>query len=836
MSFLEKLVFSLLICLCVSLVNAQKADSIFENQLYLKLINYDVLSKNDWQIIDERPSDVPVSVFPFSSFFDSINVLNIEQPFGKSKKAMSLYTTFRLKLRLEKTQLQAVIRELNNQQEVEYAEPVYKDHELYLPNDPSYSSCWHLPKIQADLAWDLGVGDDNIVVSIVDDAITINHPDLQGVIWNNPGEIPNNGIDDDNNGYIDDIHGWDTYSDDNDPSPHSNTSAWAHGTHCAGIAGAHTNNNLGISAIGHGVSIMAVKTADNNGLVNQTWDGVYYSIVAGADVINCSWSSGSYSQTNNNIIQFGINSGCIIVAAAGNNNANLSTYPKYPACYNGVICVANTNSSDIKASSSNYGTRIDVSAPGSSILSTIPYNGYDTKTGTSMSSPMVAGLLGLMKSYAPSATNEQLISCLKKSADEIDITNPTYSGLLGSGRINAYMALNCLSPPTSDFNILIQDSCNGKVYFSSSSINFPDYWEWDFNNDGIIDDTSENVLAVFNQSGDYTTSLTVSNAFGVDSKELTNAFAIQLNPPPDIGNLYVCHGEEAEIEVYDYENLNWYKSENDLESIYTGPVISLGQLSKDTSLFVSNFTDTICWNSGMTTFSNSGTNSNTYSYLVFDVHQDLIIQSVEVKALGTQNREVIILDSNDNLIYSKVFSFSQDGIVTLSLNATLPTGNNYKIGLASNSNVNLYRANSGANFPYQIPDFLSINKSLINPINSTVQQYYYFFNWKVCESYCESARKEVGIVLDSCKGLTLLEESFLYPNPNQGQFFLRVPRDAKGEVMIFNQLGQIILDQAFTAQAERVPLNLIGIKKGVYNLIISVGESKEIKKFVVTGD
>lgn len=132
MSFLEKLGFSLLICLYASLVTGQLSDSIFENQLYFKLINYDVISENDWQTIDEKPSDVPVSVFPFSSFFDSINVLNIEQPFGKSKKAMSLYTTFRVKLRLGKNELEAVIRELNNQEEVEYAEPVYKDHEGYI--------------------------------------------------------------------------------------------------------------------------------------------------------------------------------------------------------------------------------------------------------------------------------------------------------------------------------------------------------------------------------------------------------------------------------------------------------------------------------------------------------------------------------------------------------------------------------------------------------------------------------------------------------------------------------------------------------------------------------
>ena len=146
-----------------------------------------------------------------------------------------------------------------------------------IPNDPSYSSCWHLNKIQANLAWDLGVGNSNVVVSIVDDAIAINHSDLQNIIWVNPNEIPNNGIDDDNNGYIDDINGWDTYSNDNDPSSHSNTSAWSHGTHCAGIAGAHTDNNIGISSVGFGISLMAVKTADNNGSINQVWDGVYYS-------------------------------------------------------------------------------------------------------------------------------------------------------------------------------------------------------------------------------------------------------------------------------------------------------------------------------------------------------------------------------------------------------------------------------------------------------------------------------------------------------------------------------------------------------------------------------
>ena len=92
--------------------------------------------------------------------------------------------------------------------ELEYTEPVYKDFEDYIPNDPSYSNCWHLNKIQANLAWDLGTGSSDVVVSIVDDAITINHPDLKDIIWVNPNEIPNNGIDDDGNGFVDDMKGW----------------------------------------------------------------------------------------------------------------------------------------------------------------------------------------------------------------------------------------------------------------------------------------------------------------------------------------------------------------------------------------------------------------------------------------------------------------------------------------------------------------------------------------------------------------------------------------------------------------------------------------------------
>ena len=831
-----KIFFSISFLFFYSYGYSQTIDSIFENQLYVKLNSLDNISESSWKLVESSPNNINSTAFPFGEFLDSIGLINIKQPFGIKKEAEKLYLTFLVEFTDQNHDLNKIIKKLNEFVEVDYSEPKFKDFEDYLPNDPSYSSCWHLDKIQANLAWELGIGSSDIVVSIVDDAITINHPDLQNVIWVNPNEIPNNGIDDDNNGYIDDINGWDTYTNDNDPSPHSNTPAWAHGTHCAGIAGAHTDNNIGISAVGFGVSLMAVKTADNNGLVNQTWDGVYYSIVSGADVISCSWSSGSYSQTNNNIIEFGINNGSIIVAASGNNGANLASNPKYPACYNGVICVANTTSSDIKAGSSNYGTRVDLGAPGSSILSTIPYSGYGTKTGTSMSAPMVAGLLGLMKSFSPNTSNEQLINCMKNSCDNIDALNPSYIGLLGSGRINAYQALLCLSPPNADFTINNQDTCSGEIQFYDATLGVPKSWAWDFDGDGIIDDTSSTARVYFNQSGSYNTSLTVSNDYGTDTKTVQNAFNITLSDAPLIDNLYSCTGDTISLKTNNYNNLNWYINENDFDEISSGIELITEPIYNDTSFFVSELSDTSCYSTGLNYFPNNGSTSSNYSYLLFDVFRKMTLKSVDVKSTGNQDRTIIILDSSNQIIFEKTFNNFNTGIHTLNLNATLFQGNNYKIGLSTTSTVNLYRANSGANFPYEIPGLISITKSVINPINTSTQQYYYFFNWKVCDPVCESKRSEVKIFTDDCENIQDLQDIVVFPNPNSGIFTIRVPKNQYGSLMVVNMLGQIVYENSFSALVEKVFVNIPNLSKGIYNLSVIINNKTIIKKFTIIGE
>lgn len=325
---------------------------------------------------------------------------------------------------------------------VEYAEKIPLLQPVYNPNDPSYSQQWALSKINAPKAWDYSRGSKKIVVAVVDNAVEITHPDLKSNIWINPGEISGNGKDDDNNGYIDDINGWDVADNDNNPNPPQNSVS--HGTHCAGIVGAVSDNNIGISSIGFGISLMAIKANKNSG-VNSSSDiykGLTYAADAGADVISLSWSGSGSSQTDQNTIKYVYAKGVVIVVAAGNNNSEIKTYP---AAYPNVISVASCDASDKKSSFSSYGIWVDITSPGNNIYSTVPGGGYQNMSGTSMACPLVAGLCGLMLSLNPALTQVQLENCLKSSAVIIDAVNPGYAGKLGAGRIDAEAAIKCVA-------------------------------------------------------------------------------------------------------------------------------------------------------------------------------------------------------------------------------------------------------------------------------------------------------------------------------------------------------------------------------------------------------
>ncbi len=343
-----------------------------------------------------------------------------------------------------------------------YAEfdPIYKTD--YIPNDTAYSSQWYHQFIQSEPAWDYTTGSEDVIIGIVDSGIKWNHPDLQDNIWINEPELNStsggnpmtinwttgvvsggNGLDDDGNGKVDDCIGWNFYGTQSNQSFQDHVDN-DHGTHVAGCAGAVGDNNLGVTGPMMNVKLISSRHSPTNFSTNSIYNGysgVYYCTDSGADIINCSWGGGGSGATANAAVNYAMSHGSIVVAAAGNDNVNIGGTPHYPGSATYAVCVASTGpDSDVKSNFSNYGATVDVSAPGSNIYSTIiAGNGYAYFNGTSMASPVAAGVAGLIKSVHPNLTPQELKDRLEYTCDDIeDINDPMYIGMLGSGRVNSF--------------------------------------------------------------------------------------------------------------------------------------------------------------------------------------------------------------------------------------------------------------------------------------------------------------------------------------------------------------------------------------------------------------
>jgi hypothetical protein len=332
-----------------------------------------------------------------------------------------------------------------------------------LPSDPYSNNQWYLSRIGFYSVWNKNFIGKNVLVAVIDSGIYIDHPDLIDNIWRNKFEISGNGKDDDNNGFIDDVNGWDFVNNVPDPRPRpdlgGNDDGLNHGTMIAGIIGAKTNNNIGISGIASNVKIMPLKALDENGegKINDVVRAIDYAINNGADIINLSFSGLSYNQGFKEAIERAYRSGVIVVAAAGNNDSDLDQNPLYPACFqnsskeNIIISVGATDTLDQKAVFSSYGKNcVDISAPGVSFFSTSFYNTEEKKnkyyngywSGTSMSAAVISGSLALIKETNPKLSNKQLLDILLRSADNINALNPEHVDEMGVGRVNLSSSVN----------------------------------------------------------------------------------------------------------------------------------------------------------------------------------------------------------------------------------------------------------------------------------------------------------------------------------------------------------------------------------------------------------
>lgn len=423
--------------------------------------------------------------FPF--FIDFINryqVYEFIRPFRtQTADIQSIY-----RIRFDAIELiDQALKDLLQFSDVIYAEKSPIMYTFYQPGDPLIQQQYYLSRIQAYDAWDIWRDSRSVKIAVIDDAIRMSHPDLIESFWVNPHEIPGNGIDDDGNGYIDDISGWDAADNDNNPDAPSTPpafwgeTAFTHGTHTSGLAAATTDNNIGIASVSFNAALIPIKAVSNSSWlplgIQFPAEGVDYAIAAGADIVSMSFGSenaGAFT-TLQTLIDEGYNRGMIFVAAAGNNGdgSQFIGTPNaimYPAAYPNVIAVGATDQNDVKPGFSQYGTWLDVMAPGVNIMSTLAWSTpYGNQSGTSMSCPIVASLLALMKAYMPDATRDQIISCLKNSCDNIDSLNPQYAGQMGSGRINAYQSLLCLqqlqymSEQPETFILLYPNPCAGEL-------------------------------------------------------------------------------------------------------------------------------------------------------------------------------------------------------------------------------------------------------------------------------------------------------------------------------------------------------------------------------------
>ena len=428
--FLRSLIFSLAL-LSVFFGNSQPTSSLPHQKIIFKIK----------ETHRAEASNKSINIKGFNQILEEINGSKISKVFPNKKKEkrvenVDLSLIYELEY-VASISVNEVIRKIRKLKITEYIEPYYFPKLCYTPNDSLLSGQYYLDIINAQAAWDLYKGDTNIVIGIVDTGWEPSHPDLAGNAKLNY-EDPINGIDDDGDGYVDNYKGWDVAMNDNDASWES----ISHGVNVAGVAAAVTDNAEGIAGVGFNTKFMPIKISNNTGILTHAYQGIVYAADHGCFIINCSWGGYNYSQFNQDIINYAtINKGCLVVAAAGNDN---SEEIFYPAGYKGVLSVAATNQTDLKATFSNYGHYIDISAPGRNISITGINGTYNINSGTSLSSPIVSGAAALLKGLNPSYTNKQIEALIKSTADDIEGFNPSLIDRLGAGRLNLSSSVSTL--------------------------------------------------------------------------------------------------------------------------------------------------------------------------------------------------------------------------------------------------------------------------------------------------------------------------------------------------------------------------------------------------------
>ncbi|MBO6515047.1 MAG: S8 family serine peptidase [Bacteroidia bacterium] len=513
-----------------------------KGMLYFKVDDYSNIELPDYH------SDYPEHYPYLQDLINRAGVHSIYRPFnGLSRKLDKVY-------RIEFRSYRETIELKNAIAGLPFVEGVYEvlqnNHRACPGTDPLSVDEYHHDLMQICDAWSYSKGE-GIVIAVIDDAFYIEHEDLKHSVDTNMSEfngLP--GVDDDGNGYVDDMFGWDFAESDNDVNPTRPDSIWtfynqAHGTAVTSAAVASYNNGVGVSSVAPGARAMYLKT---QGAVPDTTghnpflpvkgqhlvdEAISYAINNGADIINMSF--GNYfpiTTTSNTItkllLEAADSAGILLVAASGNSHnfymGSELTALSFPANLPEVIAVGATDQNDRKTSFSNFGFNTDITAPGINIpiANYLTTTSYEEAQGTSLSSPIICGVLALVKAANPGMSKEQIRQCLFKSADDIKITDPIYGWQLGHGRANALLAVQCKT----NYSASLTMAKHNSIFCQKDTVTFlpfNDYdnhkvtYEW-YLGDGTrlkSDTFLEDFKHVYASPGIYTVTAIIRDSSGV---------------------------------------------------------------------------------------------------------------------------------------------------------------------------------------------------------------------------------------------------------------------------------------------------------------------------------
>jgi subtilisin family serine protease len=312
----------------------------------------------------------------------------------------------------------------------------------YTPNDAMWPGMWHMTQIRADQAWDTHKGAPSVTIGVLDTGLDFTHPDIAANVWTNPGEIPGNGLDDDGNGLADDVHGYDFAYGDPDPDD-----VFGHGTACAGIVAAAQDNWIGVTGVAPLCRVAGVKAALDTGYLydSAVVPGLLYCADIGCSVISMSFFTDQVTPAERAAIDYCWSQGVLPVAASGNSQ---SVLPYYPGAYDRVLSVAATDPTDRKSWFSDWGTWVDVAAPGEGLSTILPGGGYTTGfAGTSGATPHVAGLAALLFAANPAASNALVRAAIEDTG--VALIQAPYGEFTRYGRIDCHAALQRVLGATS---------------------------------------------------------------------------------------------------------------------------------------------------------------------------------------------------------------------------------------------------------------------------------------------------------------------------------------------------------------------------------------------------